>query len=445
MKNYPLSIQIWIIFTIITLIITLALTFILPRTLRDFFTKEIYSTIDSAQNIILHRFTVDDYWYEDYMNRDSSSLEDIRSVKHLIVYGDNQVLLDSPITIEFLEQIKKSMSTQNKDREYYKGNLDGDNVLYVISKENRLGGNIYLVSYMKDAYRQDLVKTLFNKLISIMGITFLLSWIPALFLSRYLSRPLVNLETKVERLAKHDWHENIDLDRKDEIGRLGDSIEELRTELIRQDELERSFLQNISHELKTPVMVIRSFSQAIKDGIFPKGNLENSIEVIDSEAKRLDKKIHDLLYFSKLDYMSNHGTMEDNFSLDALIQEVLDRLSWSRTDIDWDIDLTPLKIQGDRDQWKVVLENIIDNQMRYANTKISISLTTTDHKRILSIWNDGPHINSKTMKNLFREYNKGYKGEFGLGLAIVSRILQIHNSTIRAINEDIGVRFEIEI
>lgn len=445
MKNYPLSIQIWIIFTIITLIITLALTFILPRTLRDFFTKEIYSTIDSAQNIILHRFTVDDYWYEDYMNRDSSSLEDIRSVKHLIVYGDNQVLLDSPITIEFLEQIKKSMSTQNKDREYYKGNLDGDNVLYVISKENRLGGNIYLVSYMKDAYRQDLVKTLFNKLISIMGITFLLSWIPALFLSRYLSRPLVNLETKVERLAKHDWHENIDLDRKDEIGRLGDSIEELRTELIRQDELERSFLQNISHELKTPVMVIRSFSQAIKDGIFPKGNLENSIEVIDSEAKRLDKKIHDLLYFSKLDYMSNHGTMEDNFSLDALIQEVLDRLSWSRTDIDWDIDLTPLKIQGDRDQWKVVLENIIDNQMRYANSKISISLTTTDHKRILSIWNDGPHINSETMKNLFREYNKGYKGEFGLGLAIVSRILQIHNSTIRAINEDIGVRFEIEI
>lgn len=445
MKNYPLSIQIWIIFTIITLVITLALTFILPRTLRDFFTKEIYSTIDSAQNIILHRFTVDDYWYEDYMNRDSSSLEDIRSVKHLIVYGDNQVLLDSPITMEFLEQIKKSMSTQNKDREYYKGNLDGDNVLYVISKGNSLGRNIYLVSYMKDAYRQDLVKTLFNKLISIMGITFLLSWIPALFLSRYLSRPLVNLETKVGRLAKHDWHKNIDLGRKDEIGKLGDSIEELRTELIRQDELERSFLQNISHELKTPVMVIRSFSQAIKDGIFPKGNLENSIEVIDNEAKRLDKKIHDLLYFSKLDYMSNHGTMEDNFSLDALIQEVLDRLSWSRTDIDWDIDLTPLKIQGDRDQWKVVLENLIDNQMRYANSKISISLTTTDHKRILNIWNDGPHINSETMKNLFRKYNKGYKGEFGLGLAIVNRILQIHNSTIKAINEDIGVRFEIEI
>ena len=141
MKNYPLSIQIWIIFTIITLVITLALTFILPRTLRDFFTKEIYSTIDSAQNIILHRFTVDDYWYEDYMNRDSSSLEDIRSVKHLIVYGDNQVLLDSPITIEFLEQIKKSMSTQYKDREYYKGNLDGDKVVYVIWKENRGGGN----------------------------------------------------------------------------------------------------------------------------------------------------------------------------------------------------------------------------------------------------------------------------------------------------------------
>lgn len=445
MKNYPLSFQIWIVFTVITLIITLVLSAVLPRTLRGFFTKEIYSTINSAQDIVLHRVNIDDLWYEDYLNKNPNSLEDIRSVKHLIVYGNNQVLLDSPVTLDFLEQVKKSISNQNKDRQYYKGNLDGDNVLYVIAKGNSLGSSIHLVSYMKDAYRQDLVKTLFNKLISIMGIIFLLSWFPALLLSRHLSKPLVNLETKVERLAKHDWNESIDLGRKDEIGRLGDSIEELRIELIRQDELERSFLQNISHELKTPVMIIRSFAQAIKDGIFPKGNLENSIQVIDSEAERLDKKIYNLLYFSKLEYMSNHQVKKENFSLDILIRDVLDRLSWNRIDIDWNIDLTPLEIKGDREQWKVVIENLVDNQMRYAVNNISVSLSTVDNKKILNISNDGPHIDNEVLKNLFKEYSKGYKGEFGLGLAIVSRILKIHNSTIRAFNEDIGVRFEIEI
>src|SRR5699024_9478432 len=155
--------------------------------------------------------------------------------------------------------------------------------------------------------------------------------IPALILSSYLSKPLVNLESRVEKLTLNDWKEPIDLNRKDEIGRLGNSMEKLRNQLIRQDELERNFLQHISHELKTPVMVIRSFSQANKDGIFPKGNLDNSIQVIDDEAERLEKKIRNLLYFSKLDYMSNHEAIRENFSLNKLIQDVVDRLSWSKT------------------------------------------------------------------------------------------------------------------
>lgn len=298
---------------------------------------------------------------------------------------------------------------------------------------------------MGDAYRQDLINTLFKQLISVVGIIFLLSWIPALILSSYLSKPLVNLESRVEKLTLNDWQEPIDLNRKDEIGRLGNSMEKLRNQLIRQDELERNFLQNISHELKTPVMVIRSFSQAIKDGIFPKGNLDNSIQVIDDEAERLEKKIRNLLYFSKLDYMSNHEAIRENFSLNKLIQDVVDRLSWSKTDLKWIIDLKAIDIQGDIEQWRIVLENLIDNQMRYANSQIGLSLNSSEGKIILDIWNDGPKIDNKIMKNLFTKYNKGDKGEFGLGLAIVERILRMHNSTITATNMDIGVRFRIEI
>ena len=96
-----------------------------------------------------------------------------------------------------------------------------------------------------------------------MAIVFLLSWIPAIGLSKYLSSPLVNLEERVGKLANHEWEEPIELDRKDEIGRLGQSIEQLRNQLIFQDEMQQSFLQDISHELKTPVMVIRSYSRLL--------------------------------------------------------------------------------------------------------------------------------------------------------------------------------------
>lgn len=445
MKNHPLSIQIWIVFAIITLSLGIILAFVLPMTLRDFFTQEIYSTINSAQDLLLNRFTIEDFLEENLINRNPNALEDIRSVNHILIYDNNQIFLDSPITVDFLDQIKDSISTQSSARNYYKGDLDSENVLYVITKGESLGGDSYLISYMGEAYRKDLINTLFKKLISVMGVVFLLSWIPALLLSKYLSKPLVNLESRVERLTQHDWEESIDLERGDEIGKLGNSVEKLRTQLIRQDELERNFLQNISHELKTPVMVIRSFSQAIRDGIFPKGDLDNSIEVIDNEAERLEKKIKNLLYFSKLDYMSNHQFVREEFSIDDLIKDVVNRLSWSRQDLKWGIDLKSANISGDIEQWTIVLENLIDNQIRYANSTISIRLDIVDNKYILDICNDGPHIEEKTMDNLFTEYNKGDKGEFGLGLAIVGRILKLHNSTIAATNEDIGVRFRIYI
>ncbi|MCG6197942.1 sensor histidine kinase, partial [Anoxybacillus sp. LAT_38] len=75
----------------------------------------------------------------------------------------------------------------------------------------------------------------------------------------------------------------------DEIGRLARSIERMRERLVRQDEAQQAFLQDVSHELKTPVMVIRSYAQSILDGIYPRGDLQGSVQVIDSEAERLEK------------------------------------------------------------------------------------------------------------------------------------------------------------
>lgn len=445
MKNYPLSIQIWIVFAIITLALGIVLSFILPMTLRNFFTNEIYSTIDSAQDLILNQYNLEDFWNENLLNKKPETLEDIRSVKHILIYGDNQIVLDFPISTDFLEQIKSSITNQNNNRDYYKANLEDENILYVITKGEAVGHNAYLISYMGDSYRQDLVNTLFKKLLTIMGVVFLLAWIPALLLSRYLSRPLVDLESRVEDLSNNNWEKSISIGRKDEIGKLGNSIEKLRTQLIRQDEAERNFLQNISHELKTPVMVIRSYAQAIQDGIFPKGDLNHSIEIVDSEAERLEKKIKNLLYFSKLDYISSRGIIKENFSLDNLIDDVVSRLSWARSDLEWDINLSSVDILGDREQWKIALENLIDNQIRYAKNKVFIDLDYVDEGIILNIANDGPHIEKNIMNNLFTQYNKGSKGEHGLGLPIVDKILKNHNSTIIAINEDIGVRFKINI
>ena len=193
-----------------------------------------------------------------------------------------------------------------------------------------------------------------------------------------------------------------------------------------------------------PVMVIRSFVQAMGDGIYPKGTLEASVEVIDEEAVILEKRINNLLYLTKLDFLSNHKINKKDFYLNDLIDNVIDRISWSRTDIKWDIHLDQMDIKADPEQWRVVLENLFDNQLRYAKKIIKVSLTRED-KDILHIWNDGEAIEEDLLNNIFNKFSKGSRGEIGLGLSIVNRILDMHGSKITALNEEEGVSFYIEI
>nr|WP_300001627.1 HAMP domain-containing sensor histidine kinase [Tissierella sp.] len=442
MKNKSLSMQIWIVFAAITLSIALLLSIVIPRTLRGFFTQEIYATLESAQNIILNGYSMEDM--NDAFLK-PSALEDIRMVKHMIVEVDNKIVLQNPLSTEFLDQIKLDISDQTVKTKKYKFSQGKEDIFYIINKANPSDNYNYLISFIGDSYRNDLVLTLFKKLFSVMVVIVVLSWIPAFLLAKYLSKPIVDLERKVEKLSNRDWKESMYIDRKDEIGQLGNSLENLRTQLIKQDKLERDFLQNISHDLKTPVMVVRSYLQAIKDVIFPKGDLESSLDLIDEEARSLEKRIKELLYFSKLDYLSYEKNKFADFALNELIVEAVEKFSFSTPAIDFKLELTDSSIKGDRDKWLVVIENILDNATRYARSSISIRLKDLEQGVRLEIENDGPPIEDTTFDNLFKRHNKGVKGEFGLGLAIAQKILLLHNYKITAKNKENGVIFKIEI
>ncbi|MGF7059067.1 HAMP domain-containing sensor histidine kinase [Brassicibacter mesophilus] len=455
MKNRPLAIQIWLFFAGVTLAILILLALFFSITLDTFFLNHLHDTIERSQEKVIEEpFEIIDSIEKAKVQQDTLmvkhmplsfiTLEEDLKKKVIISLGEHQQL-----PTEFLDKIVEQAESQTENIKRYTDRIGDTKIFYVIRKKaffTDLGRSYPLFSFMWDTYQDSLVKTLFRRLMFITVMAMMICLIGAIVLSKHLTSPLVALEKDVKRIAKRDWYKPINIQRNDEIGRLAESIEWMREQLVIHDEKQQSFLQNISHELKTPVMVIRSYVNSIIDNIYPKGDMEGTLKVIDTESKRLEKRIRDLLYMTKLDYLKKQVNLEHGeILLKPLIEKVVKKFKFRGQDLCWELEMESIVIDGDSDQWNVVLENILDNQVRYGKSKISISLKRDMDTARLCISNDGPNIDSSIIDKIFQRFSKGEKGHYGMGLAIVKQIIEMHNGSIWAENHYYGVKFCMEI
>ena len=138
-------------------------------------------------------------------------------------------------------------------------------------------------------------------------------------------------------------------------------------------------------------MIIHGYAESIREGKFPEGSLEKSAEAISGEAVDLEKRIKDLLYLEKLDKSFNTPVKQEIIDLAEQVMSSVNRFRVLRPEIAWDIDIASFLITGQKKQWSVALDNLLDNQLRYAKSRITIALRAgqNSQKAILRIWNDG--------------------------------------------------------
>lgn len=449
-KNKPLSTQIWLVFGF-TLILSLFLIILVPWTLPFFFTPVIYSAIEKAQQAVLDLEAASSLTYEELSLAEGGRHQPFRPrVNHFILYADGTTFSIDELTANFVEESFNNALQQEEDIKRYESQIGSSRLFYVLRRLERSDRTIYLVSYLGDVYRDELVQGLFFRLVLVIGLTLLLCWFPSILVARYLSNPLVQLEQHVKQIADLNWYRPIEVTRRDEIGSLAVSIERMRQRLIQQDEAQQSFLQHVSHELKTPVMIIRSYVQSIHDGIYPQGDLAGSVKVIGEESERLEKRIQNLLYLTKIDYLSTHEPTAAESDLKAVLGEVISRFRWRRGEVQWFVNMESLTAPGAPEQWTVAFENILDNQLRYAASRVEISLTRQDDQEgtvytRIRLWNDGPPIDEAAQERPFQKFHHGPGGKFGLGLAIVQHIVSRYRGIIWAANENNGVAFYIKL
>ncbi|WP_230872850.1 HAMP domain-containing sensor histidine kinase [Exiguobacterium sp. SRB7LM] len=429
--------KIWVL--ILLIIVTLALMILITvrSSITQFIDEQVYETLRDVDYYLGNTNELENYPQNpiEYDRRQQES----RSVNQLIFLPNGRIIYGSA-PLELTNRMYQEALNQGGQVERYQTTIDGEDVYYIIRQNEYDGTIVYQASYAWDAYRRELVSTLYLRISILIGIISLLSLIPALLMSRQLTKPIVEMERAVEKISNRQWETALPLDRQDELGQLAHSIDAMRKELKEQDLAQQALLQNISHDLKTPIMVIRGYAQSIGDGIYPTGDLKGSAEVIDEEASRLEKKVVDLLYVTKLEYFKGQEMKLEPINLDKLMELLVARFKL-RGQLDWEINGEGGEMLGDGEQIRVAFENVLDNALRYAESCIRIDLRQDDAGVEITIFNDGPPVDESL--DLFHQFSRGKQGKFGLGLFIVQRIVTLHTGevSLRNTGDGTAVRF----
>ena len=256
--------------------------------------------------------------------------------------------------------------------------------------------------------------------------------------STIIVKKIEKLKDKVDNIDNPDYNHKIDFEVDDEIKSLGLAIEDMRLSLINQEEYRNQMYQNISHDFKTPLTVIKSYIEAVEDGVEDEAT---ALNVIKEQTSKLEQKVHSLLYLNKLDYLKDSKNIElVPVDMEEIIKTEVEKFKFYRKELNFIVEYDKKsQFVGTVENWETILDNLLGNFIRYATTTIKI--TAKQNKLIL--YNDGDNISNDYLEGIFTPFRKGIKGQFGLGLSIVKKTLNIINYDITINNEKKGVSFII--
>lgn len=395
--------------------------------------------VDIQMFDLIHRSQDNVIYYYDrgFEGQDLYGPED-RNIVHIIYTKEGEIISNSPGSVD--SDLLKQVAIQ-LDAIELESSIDyryRDKSLYTIT--NIADKKASIVTIISQNYQSEfkllLLNNVINMILIIMGVVFmlLLVWVS------YIIHPLNLIRDYINKIRKNE-DAVLSIDRQDEIGELGRVLVEMNDELKRQEKLKEEMIQNISHDLKTPIATIKSYGESIKDGVYPYETLEKSVDVIIEHADRLEKKVFNLLMLNRMDYMSYEKIdMSEEFELASVIEHVIVSSNQLRPDISIVLNGDRSRFTGSVEPWRVVVENLLDNALRYAKTEVIIE---TDND-FLSVYNDGSHIDEDRANEIFKAYEKGEGGQFGLGLSIVNRVVTNYGYVVNVVNVGTeGVRFEI--
>ena len=414
MRKPNLTEQLLFICIVIVVIMIISLGIILPRNLLPIYEDNLYNYLGESLNIL-----------------DSPENSKINSeVAYIYVNNENIYISNNLNKVLGLDSPKEILSKINKEegkflynkKVYYYSTITSNN-----TKKIALTGSSYI---------NDMRISIFKIILLVVGITFIMV---ILIWSNSLVNRIKKLKEKIDNLNNDNYNHKIKYDYEDEISTLEVALEKMRVYLKEKEEYKNQMYQNISHDFKTPITVMKSYIEAFEDGVITD---KEAVKVSKEQLSKLEGKVHSLLYLNKLNYFKDKkDIIKERCDVSKVVFDSVDKFSLVRNDVKFtlDIDEKNTIFKGSSEMWEAIIDNILNNFIRYANKEIKI--TIKNNKIIL--FNDGPNIDKDVLNNIFSPFEKGVNGVFGLGLSIVKKTLTFLNYDINIQNTKNGVKFII--
>lgn len=294
--------------------------------------------------------------------------------------------------------------------------------------------------------------------------------------SKRFTKPIEEMAVAAKRMSNLDFDVRVDDSSEDELGKLGESLNELSGRLeatiselktannelqkdieqkVQIDEMRKEFLSHVSHELKTPIALIQGYSEGLKDNIFDDDESKDFYcDVISDEAKKMNRMVQKLLTLNQIEFGSHQVEME-RFNITEMIQNMLNanRILLEKEGIRVEFDEPVTHVWADEFMIEEVVGNYLSNARNHVSEKGTIRIRYCRHEDNLRIkvYNSGNHIPDEDIDKLWVKFYKVDKartreyGGSGIGLSIVEATMKAHGKDYGVANIKGGVEFYFEV
>ncbi len=435
MRTIKLSTQLLILFTTVTILSAVVFALVTYRNYESIYIGIARSDLNTYTKAVAL----------DIRRNKEEDIEEREFMTYLVIdyeldeFIDFTTLNDSVVNLESKE-VFFNMAIAGMDNIEEFRSVETESVYYLhkslVKDEKYVVGIMhynYINNFKKESQQSDILLSFLGTFVAFAVIIVVGNIILALW-SREMAKRIRNLTSQVSTLGSTGYEKEIEIYGSDEISELSDQIENMRLEIKYNESTKQEMFQNLSHDFKTPISVIKSYAEAIEDGIIePK-----DANIIIEQSNKLESKVLKLLEYNKLEYIDSKKELED-VRMKEVVTEVIQTYRILLSKFKLNIKLDDVIFKGFKENYITVVSNIIDNATRYAKTKISISLKENK----LMIYNDGQPIEQKYIEELFKPYEKGTKGQFGLGMSIAQKTVNRFGYRLIVENVDRGVLFTI--